>query len=234
MSVLCWLDGGLRGGDWGSTIVPPLTSYPKTNYITSCRHFDMMSFQVAVVPTTSAMLFGIAGWVRWIVRFDARPAIVVLGIMTVSTGAFLSSSVTDRRVDARHHFALEPATLWLMEWPPRRLVFLWTDHTAAVAPARNLTDLAGFVFRHEGHPAAVQFVRPVAGRGTSRRARDAAGGDPTAILWLANDRDGSADAVAYRRPGSGLRMPRVRRRVISLQTLAVASLQPRWICSPRR
>lgn len=151
-----------------------------------------------MIPSAPAMLFGIALWTRWIVRFDAKPAVIVLGMMVASTGALCWSSIKDDRIDARHHFALEPASLWLMEQPPRRLIFLWTDHSAAVAPTRNLTDLASFVFQREGHPVEVHVVRPVAGQDTSRRARMAAGRDPaTTILWLANDRDTPVPTLSH-------------------------------------
>ena len=143
-----------------------------------------------LMASMPALLFGLAWWLRTAARVDARAAVLVGGVMLASSTAILWSASTDRSVDARHHFAFEAASDWLMQRPTDRLVFLWTDAIGEASLERNVADVAGFVFRRAGHPVAVQVVHRRPSLDTNLLARAAAGNDDrTAILWVANDRD---------------------------------------------
>ena len=149
-----------------------------------------------LTPSIPPLLFGVAWWLRGVARADARPAMLVLGVMLSSAGAILWSVSTDRRIDARHRFGFEVASRWLMERAPRRLVFLLTDPIGEASPERNISDIAGFAFRRDGRPVRVTVVRLESGVDTSTLARTAAENDrDTAILWIANDRHAPAPSV---------------------------------------
>lgn len=150
-----------------------------------------------LTPSAPALLFGVAWWLRGTARVDARPAMLVLGVMGASACSVLWTASTDRGVDPRHLFGFETASRWLMEQPVRRVVFLWTDPVGDASPEGNVADVAGFVFRRDGRPVRVEVLRRRSGTDTSLLARMTAGDDPeAAILWIANDRQMPDHSVA--------------------------------------
>jgi hypothetical protein len=146
-----------------------------------------------LTPTVPSLLFGLALWARRTLRVDPRPVYAAFAVLAASIMGLLAASIGSDEPDTRHAFSLEPASAWLSERGPTRVVFLWTDQIGDMGFDRapgNIADIAGFSFRRRGQPVAVDLVRRVPGRDPSTLARMAAGTDPrTAILWIANDHE---------------------------------------------
>jgi hypothetical protein len=153
-----------------------------------------------------SLLFALALWVRWSVRVDERPALGVAVAMLAGTIGLLVSARGDRE-EVRHRFGVEPASAWLAEAHPQRVIFLWSDPIGAVSGDRNIADVAGFGFRRLGRPVSVAVAHPVVAEDPNAtllaRATHA---NATAILWLAK-----VD-------------------VANLPPVRIAARDPRWEC----
>ena len=130
----------------------------------------------------------------------ANVALSVMALVLVSCSFWFGPWPMGERI-----YSFEPASKWINERRPTRLVFFWDNPTSLTVP-RDQLDLVGrFFFEREGNNIAVVSVYPTLGDDMNRKMSDEVGSD-TAALWLydLNVHDTSASAhkpsLSDRRP----------------------------------
>ncbi len=140
-----------------------------------------------LLPSCPALLFGVAIWARWALRFNAPAVAAAFLAMIVGAVGLVGSSFGTQAADQRHSFNLERPSEWLMQRPVRELVFVWSDPDAERSDTGRMAQVARFFFDRAGRRVAVrQIIVPAhidASGHVLARAGHAAG---TVILWVAN------------------------------------------------
>ena len=159
---------------------------------------------IAAVP---ALLFAASWWLAGALRRGAPAGAAFVVIALFASVGVAATSWRDPGLDQRHAFELERPSAWLLERPVDRVLFMWTDSSAELAPPwfdRNLAEVGGFFFTRAGRRPVVEMVHAPRGVDATAAVVARAGDDPrTAVLWLANVP--SADPA--RRPDALMRRP---------------------------
>ena len=144
-------------------------------------------YLIAAVPT---LLFGASWWLANALRRGAPAAAAFLAIAMLGAASLAASSWHDTALDQRHAFELERPSAWLMQEPVDRILFVWTDTNAELAPPdfdANLAEVGGFFFTRAGHRPKVELVHATPHIDVAATVAARLGDDPrTTILWLAN------------------------------------------------
>lgn len=141
-----------------------------------------------LAPAMPGLLLGVALWMRWMLRVDAKPVVLVLAILLLAALGVLRSSLVEPDRDPRHIFNLQTASTWLAPTRPHRLLMFWDGPVGALTPVDRIDAISGFFLRRAGEPVVVTVLRAgAADDPNAALARAMARAPDAALLWIAND-----------------------------------------------